>query len=130
VSRLCHDPRIAVAVLHQMMAPHMLSGQLQLMQWYGPLAATTHADRVTAVTVQDMESARDCLIEARFFIDATAYGDLLELADVEHVLGAESRSETGEPHAPERADPLDQQAITVCFALEHLPGEEHIIDKP
>src|SRR5690349_14052392 len=26
VSRLCHDPRVAVAVLHQMMAPHQLSG--------------------------------------------------------------------------------------------------------
>ena len=49
---------------------------------------------------------------------------------VEHVLGAESRSETGEPHASEQADPRDQQAITVCFAIEHLPGEDHTIDKP
>ena len=24
----------------------------------------------------------------------------------------------------------DQQAITVCFAIEHLPGEDHTIDKP
>ena len=75
-------------------------------------------------------TGRDSLIEAPFFIDATPYGDLLALAGVEHVLGAESRSETGEPHAAERADPRDQQAITVCFAVEYRPGEDHTIDKP
>jgi hypothetical protein len=130
VSRLCHDPRVAVAVLHQMMAPYELSGQLLVMRPYRPLAATTHGDRVAAVIVRDLETGHDCLVEAPFFIEATPYGDLLELAGVEHVLGAESRRETGEPHAPQHADPGDQQAITVCFALEHLPGEDHTIDKP
>ena len=57
-------------------------------------------------------------------IDATADGDLLALARVEHVIGAESRLETHEPHAPEQADPRDQQAITVCFAIEHLPAAD------
>jgi hypothetical protein len=103
VSRLCHDPRIS---------------------------AWTHGDRVTGVVVRGLESGRDSLIEAPFFIDATPYGDLLDLAGVEHVLGAESRSETDEPHASERADPRDQQAITHCFAMEHRPGEDHTIDKP
>ena len=130
VSRLCHDPRVAVAVLHQMMAPHQLSGRLFVMHPHRPISAWTHGDRVTGVVVRGLESGRDSLIEAPFFIDATPYGDLLDLAGVEHVLGAESRSETGEPHAAEQADPRDQQAITVCFAIEHLPGEDHTIDKP
>jgi FAD dependent oxidoreductase len=130
VSRLCHDPRVAVAVLDQMLAPHLLSGRLVMMKPYQPFAALTDGDRVSAVVVRGLESGHEYVIEARFFIDATPYGELLELAGVEHVLGAESRSETGEPHAPERADPRDQQAITVCFALEHLSGEEHTIDKP
>jgi FAD-dependent oxidoreductase family protein len=130
VSRLCHDPRVAVAVLHQKMVPHQLSGRLFVMQPHRPLAAWTQGDRVTGVVVRDLESGRDSLIEAPFFIDATPYGDLLDLADVEHVVGAESRSETGEPHASEQADPRDQQAITVCFAVEHLGGEDHTIDKP
>src|SRR6185503_12551396 len=72
----------------------------------------------------------DSLIEAAFVIDATPYGDLLALAGVEHVLGAEARSETGEPHAAEQADQRDQQAITVCFATEYRAEEEHTIDKP
>src|SRR5689334_12928150 len=127
VSRLCHDPRVAVAVLHQLMAPHQLGGRLFLMHRHRPIDAWTQGDRVTGVVVRSLESGRDTLLEAPFFIDATPYGDLLEMAGVEHVLGAESHVDTGEPHAGERADWQDQQAITVCFAMEHLPGEDHTI---
>lgn len=130
VSRLCHDPRIAVAVLHQMMMPYQLNGRLFVMHPHRLISAWTHGDRVTGAVVRGLESGRDSLIEAPFFIDATPYGDLIDLAGVEHVLGAESRSETGEPHAPEQADPRDQQAITVCFAMEYRPGEDHTVDKP
>jgi hypothetical protein len=130
VSRLCHDPRVAVAVLHQMMVRYQLGGQLFVMHPHRPIGAATDGDRVVAVTVRGLESDRDTIIEAPFFIDATPYGDLLELAGVEHVVGAESRAATGEPHAGEEANPRDQQAITVCFAIEHLPGEDHTIDKP
>src|SRR5690606_10302159 len=95
-----------------------------------PIAAWTHGDRITGVVVRGLESGRDSLIEAPYFIDATPYGELLELAGVEHVLGAESKSQTGEPHAADVEDPRDQQAITVCFAMEHRPGEDHTVDKP
>jgi hypothetical protein len=130
VSRLCHDPRVAVAVLHQMMVPYQVNGRLFVMHPHRPVSAWTDGDRVTGVVVRGLESGRDFLVEAPFFIDATPYGDLLALAGVEHVLGAESRAETGEPHAAEEADPRDQQAITVCFALEYRPGEDHTIDRP
>jgi len=130
VSRLCHDPRIAVAVLHELMIPHQLGGRLFIMHPHRPIEAWTHGDRITGVVVRGRESGRDSLIEAPYFIDATPYGELLELAGVEHVLGAEARSETGEPHAADTADPRAQQAITVCFAIEHLEGEDHTIDQP
>jgi len=130
VSKLCHDPRVAVAVIHQMMAPYQLPGQLSILQSHRPVAALTQGDRISGVLVRDLESDRETLIEAPFFIDATPYGDLLALASVEHVSGAESRNSTGEPHARDCEDPHDQQAITVCFAIDHLPGEDHTIDKP
>ncbi|MGH7279342.1 MAG: FAD-dependent oxidoreductase, partial [Candidatus Rokuibacteriota bacterium] len=130
VSRLCHDPRVAVAVLHQMFAPHQLNGRLFVLHPHRPIDAWTHRDRVTGVVVRGLETGRDCLIEAPFFIDATPQGELLALAGVEHVLGAESRTETGEPHAPDEGDPRDQQAITACFAMEYLPDEDHTIDRP
>ena len=130
VSRLCHDPRVAVAVLHQMMIPYQLGGRLFVMHPHRPVSVWTNGDRITGVLVRSAESGRESLIEAQYFIDATPYGDLLDLAEVEHVLGAESRAETGEPHAAEVADPRDQQAITVCFAMENRPGEDHTIERP
>lgn len=130
VSPLCHDPRVAVAVLTQVLTQYQIGGNLFVMQPQRPIAAWTHADRVTGVVVRGLETGRDTLIEAPFFIDATPLGELLEMAGVEHVLGAESHTETGEPHAPPEADPLDQQAFTVCFAMEYHPGEDHTIDKP
>lgn len=130
VSRLCHDPRVAVAVLHEMMAPHALGGRLFTMRAYRPVAAFTSGDKITGVVVRNLESGRDILIEASYFIDATPYGDLLALGGVEHTIGAESQKATGEPHAPEEADRWDQQAFTVVFAMEHLSGEDHTIDKP
>ena len=88
-------------------------------------------DRVTAVALLDLATGRELTVEAALVVDATETGELLELAAVEHVLGAESRSDTGEPHAVDGpADPLDQQALTWCMALDHLPGEDHTIDRP
>jgi hypothetical protein len=130
VSRLCHDPRVAVAVLRQMMAVHRLGGRLLIMHPHRAVQAWTCDNHVLGVVVRGLESERDCLIEAPYFIDATPFGDLLELAGVEHVLGAEAQSETGEPHAAAEANPLEQQAITMCFAMEHLPGEDHTIERP
>lgn len=130
VSRICHDPRVAVAVLHQMVAPYQLNGSLFVLHPHRPVEAWTEGDRIKGVVVRGLRSGKDCLIEAPFFIDATPLGDLLELAHVEHVLGAESREETQEPHASERADPRDQQAITVCFAMDYLPDEDHTIERP
>jgi hypothetical protein len=130
VSRLCHDPRVAVAVLHQMMAPYQLGGRLFVMHPHRPLEAWTHGNRVSGVVVRGLASGRDTLIEAPYFIDATPFGELIALAGVEHVIGAEARAETKEPHASPVADPRNQQAITVCFAIEHLAGEDHTIDRP
>ncbi len=130
VSRLCHDPRVARSVINEMLAPHILSGRLMVWLRHRPVAAHSRADRIVSVLMRDLENDLDRSIEAPYFIDATRQGALLPLAGVEHALGAESQSETGEPHALERADSTVQQAITVCFAIDYLPGEDHTIDKP
>jgi hypothetical protein len=87
-------------------------------------------DRIEAVQFEPVNGGRRRTVSAPWVLEATELGDLLPLAGVEHVTGAESRSETGEPSAPETADPLDQQAITWCFALEHHPGQNHVVGRP
>lgn len=129
VSRLCHEPRVALAVLQQMLAPYVASGRLRILLRTRVISAEVEGDRVAAVTVEGVGEGR-VVLSGRYFIDATELGDLLPLANVEHVIGAESRRATGEPSAPEEADPLDQQGVTWCFALEHRDGEDHVIPKP
>lgn len=130
VSKLCHEPRAALAVLAAMLAPHRAAGRLTLLTGHRPVAAETHGDTVRAVTLEDVTDRRRHTIAAAYVIDATETGELLELAGVEHALGAEARSEHDEPHAPDTADPLNQQGITVCFALSHHQGADHTIDRP
>ncbi len=129
VSRLCHEPRVALAVLEQMLAPHVASGRIRILLRTQVVAVDLVGDRIEAVGVESALLGRVTLSGA-YFIDATELGDLLPLAKVEHVVGAESRKETGEPSAPDTADPMDQQAVTWCFAMDHLAGEDHVISKP
>jgi len=65
-------------------------------------------------------------------IDATELGDLLALAGAESVIGAETKSETGEPHAqPLEAKPHCVQSFTYTFVLENAgSGAHHAIPRP
>ena len=131
VSRLCHEPRVALAIFQAYLQPHITSGRLILLLEHIPIAAATEDDRVTSVTIQSTTDGAQAVLSAPYFLDATEMGDLLPMAGVEFVVGAESQDETGEPHAVVGpAQPLNQQSITYCFAVSHHPGENHVIDRP
>src|SRR5579884_1101879 len=51
VSRLCHETRVALAVLKEMLAPFISSGRVQLLLCHKAIAADVKGDRVTAVKV-------------------------------------------------------------------------------
>ena len=129
VSDLCHEPRVGVAAIEELLAPARAAGLLTVLLEHTPVAVETTHDAIDAVTVTRPDGER-IIIRAPYFVDATELGDLLPLGGIEHIVGAESRDETGEPHAAEHADPRDQQAPSWCFALEHRPGEDHTIDRP
>jgi hypothetical protein len=130
VSRLCHEPRVALAVLQELLAPYVENGQLIILLCHKVVAADTNGDRVTAVKVRDLDRGHDRVLEGPHFLDATELGDVLPLAGIEYVSGAESRALTGEPHAAPGPEPLNMQAFTWCFAMDYLDGEDHTIDRP
>jgi len=129
VSALCHEPRVAVAVLESMIAPYRASGRLTLLTEHRPIAADTDGDRVTGVALRGPDDGT-VFVRAAYVIDATELGDLLPLTGTEYVTGFESAAETGEPHAPAEAQPDNMQAISHCLAVEYRAGEDHTIDKP
>lgn len=130
VSPLCHEPRVALAVLEAMLAPYVGNGKVTLLTEHRVVAADADADRLRAATMRNSRTGEEQTITASYFLDATDLGDLLPLADAEFVTGAESREQTGEPSAPGEARASNVQAFSVCFAMSHHEGEDHTIERP
>jgi hypothetical protein len=130
VSRLTHEPRVSLAVLEAMLAPYVKSGTLKLLLEHAPVSAASNGDRVASVTLRDLRENVKRTLTAKYFLDATETGELLPLTHTEFVTGAEARTETLELHAQRQATPSGNQSFTFCFAIDHLEGEDHTIEKP
>lgn len=176
VSRLCFEPRAALAVLAEMLRPHLEAGRLQVFYGTVPIAVhrrgrrvehVTFRQRLTAAQAEAAKSGRlatpgpaqekgvraadpsvpswllsaeeaaaagyrsvEFTVVPKMVIDASELGDLLPLAGLPYVTGAESKEETGEPHAKEKAHPDWVQSFTYTFAVEYRPGEDHRLPKP
>lgn len=130
VSRLCHEPRVAVAVLTEMLAPYISAGRLLLLTEHKVKAADVDGDRVKSVEVLDLNNDSSLILTAPWFVDATECGDLLPLTGTEYVSGTESKKETAELHAPETGNPQNNQAFTLCFAMDYQPGLNNTADPP
>lgn len=130
VSRLCLEPRVGVAVLTEMLAPYISNGKLRLLTETKVKRAEVSGTSVKAIEVACRPQNTSYWLVAPYFVDATETGELLPLTGTEYVIGTESRKDTGELHAPEVGDPQNQQAFTLCFALDHIEGANLTIDKP
>ncbi|MCE7067936.1 FAD-dependent oxidoreductase [Dyadobacter sp. CY326] len=130
VSRLCHEPRVAVAVLTDMFMPYISSGKLTLLLEHKAVSAEVNGNKVQSLEVVNVKTKTRSKLSAPDFVDATELGDLLPITGTEFVTGTESKSETNELHAPEKGNPENNQAFTVCFAIDYRPGENHVIEKP
>ena len=67
VSRLCHEPRVALAVLRDWLAPYLSSGRLTLWTQHRPVGAGIEGDEVRSVEVESLESGRRRSIRAKVF---------------------------------------------------------------
>lgn len=130
VSRLCHEPRVAVAVLNDMFMRYISSGKLTLLMEHKAVTAEVKGNKVQSLEVVHVKTKTRSQLSAPYFVDATELGDLLPITGTEFVTGTESKAETNELHAPEKGNPDNNQAFTVCFAIDYRPGENHVIEKP
>ena len=123
VSRLCVEPVVAARGLERLLAPLWRTGRLQLLRGAQPVQLVRRGPWIERLTLA-RHDGRSQMVRARLFIDATDTGELLRLAELPYRVGKESAAEFGEPDAPERADPLDQQPVTHVLALrrQREPG--------
>lgn len=130
VSRLCHEPRVALAILNARLAPYISSGRLTLLLEHKVTQSAVSGNRVQSVTAVSARDGKQKVLSAPYFVDATELGDLLPLTGTEYVTGSESRKDTRELHASDNADPQNHQSFTMVFAVDYIPGGNHVIEKP
>jgi hypothetical protein len=130
VTRLSFEPRVGAGVLDRMLAGPHDSGTLQVFFHTRAVAAEVYGGRIASVLTRDTQTGVSLRFQPAFVLDATDHGDLFVLTATAYAAGAESRAETGEPSAPERADRRCVQSFTFPFAVEFRPGENHTIAKP
>ena len=84
-----------------LLAPYASSGRLLTLLEHEPIAAGSEGRpggyRSRCAIGRTLVERT---LHAPYFLDATELGDLLPLAGVEFVTGAEGQAEHGEPHAP------------------------------
>jgi len=130
VSALCFEPRVGLAVLQQMLAPHTSTGQVVVYTSTTVVQVERDGERLNRATLQNSTTGDLVRVEAKVVLDATELGDLMPLANIPYNSGMESFAQTGEPSAPPYSDREVVQGFTYPFAVEFCPGENHVIPKP
>ncbi|MDB6079570.1 MAG: FAD-dependent oxidoreductase, partial [Akkermansiaceae bacterium] len=71
VSGLCFEPHVGLAVLNEMLAPHLASGRIIILTRHRPVALHMERDSARAVTVLDETNDVKRTFTAPFILDAT-----------------------------------------------------------
>ncbi len=117
VSTLCFQPQRGLVALQQLLQPYIASGRLQLWVHTVPMRVSRHRRTITSVLVYDFGHREWLRLRGKYFVDASALGDLVALSGLPYRIGAESRRETGEPDAPAQANPDAVQSVNYPFLL-------------
>ena len=124
-------PVVAAQALNEPLVPYLQSGKLRLIADSEPIevlmAETQTADgragrkKVTGVKFR-ANSGAVFTVNAPVTLEATDFGDLLEVAELPSRVGQEARSDTGEAILREAAIPACQQSFTFNVLVEHTPA--------
>lgn len=117
VSYVCFQPSAALEALQSMLQPAIARGKLHIWLHTVPTSVQSDGPSIHSVRAYDFTDKLWLRLNGRYFLDATEWGDVLQLAGLPYRVGAEARSETGEPNAPVVADPYAIQSFTYPFIL-------------
>lgn len=129
VTNLAFEPKVAKLLFDDMVKPYQ-DNNLDIRYGHKAIRASTQHDRIESITLQNLETLAETIVEAKYFIDGTDLGDLLPITGTEYVTGAESKDETNEYHAADKADPTDLQPVTHVVAMRWDEAATTSIDKP
>jgi hypothetical protein len=117
VSSLCFQPKRGLAVLESLLKPYLVSGRIHLWVHTVPVRVSRKGRTIASVLAYDFGRRQWLRLNGKYFVDASALGDLIAISGLPYRTGAESRSETGEPDAPKQADPAAVQSFNYPFLM-------------
>jgi hypothetical protein len=113
-------PAEAEAVFREMLQPWIASGQVTLKLNHVPVAALKQEGRVTGMTFRSDKG--DMLeVSAALTIDASDWGDVVQLSGAAFEVGPDPKSRYGEPHAQEdvsASPPNEMNPLTWTLIVE------------
>jgi hypothetical protein len=126
VSALCFEPKVGVAVLEKMIA----SPQIRVFRRTQIVGLERTGDHLTSAVAWRFDRREPIRFRFRYILDATEAGDLLPLAKVPYVVGAESRDDTHEPNAADKPNAACVQSFTYPFVVERTNSPHPPIEPP
>ena len=105
-----------------MLEKNIERGKLTVIKRHKVAKVITFYNRIASLIAVDMDNLVCNHFTGWMFIDATRTGYILPFADAGYIRGKESRTDTGEPHAPENPDPFQVDEFLYCSDV--LPSED------
>lgn len=127
-------PAEAEAIFREMLQPYIASGQVKLHLNFIPVSALKSEDghRITGMTFRSSKGD-ELSIEAPLTIDASDWGDVVQLSGTEFEVGPDPKSRYGEPSAQEDVSvnpPNEMNPITWTLIVEESQGDTPIPQPP
>ncbi|MEZ6128233.1 MAG: FAD-dependent oxidoreductase [Planctomycetaceae bacterium] len=112
-------PAEAEAVFREMIQPFVDSGQIQVFWKHVPAATHVQQSRLLSVNFTSLsDPAMSLSVKARITIDASDWGDVIQLSGAEYECGPDPKSRYGEPSASETIVPNEMNPITWAMIVE------------
>ena len=87
--------------------------------------------KINYADLVDLDTGRITRVGARYLLDATEDGSVLDIAGLPTITGQEAATDYNEKHAPEEARSDWVQSFTYCFAVQYRPNAPYeIVEKP
>ena len=86
------------------------------------ISAKTRGGKIRSIVAKDIFTSEEIVLKGRLFADCTGDANLGFMAGADYRMGRESKAETGETQAPEKADSLTMGTSVQWFASDADPS--------
>lgn len=124
VSNTLFEPHVGNKLLQK-----MASAEKKLQIWYATRWLTVKREQ-GQWTVTLNQGRKQLTVQAPILIDATEQGDVMAAAGAGYAVGMDSRHDTGEEWAPEKANDIIQDLTYVAVLKDYGKGADKTIPKP